>query len=122
VCREHTPVDETGRGRRLMWTCGRRRTINLFGGWGRIRTAGDVAERVRTPASWDTTMERALAFIKVDSQVLPGEEWRTSAPWTVSRAKIPGGWLVVVEGGTLRSWGLTFVPDINHEWDGGSVE
>ena len=36
------------------------------------------------------------------------------------RAKVPGGWLVdcrVVEGG-----GLTFVPDPNHEWDGGTLD
>lgn len=33
----------------------------------------------------------------------------------VSRAKVPGGWLVV------QGSGIAFVPDLNHEWDGGSL-
>ena len=33
----------------------------------------------------------------------------------VSRAKVPGGWLVV------QGSGIAFVPDVNHEWDGGSL-
>ncbi|MFO7695302.1 MAG: hypothetical protein R6V57_19620 [Vicinamibacterales bacterium] len=44
-----------------------------------------------------------------------------SSPTNVSRAKIPGGWLVGIESGNVRSWALTFVPDPNHEWDGGSL-
>lgn len=36
--------------------------------------------------------------------------------WLVLRAKVPGGWLVLVEGK-----GLTFYPDPNHEWDGNTL-
>lgn len=38
----------------------------------------------------------------------------------VRRARIPGGWLVLAEGG-LNMSGLAFVPDPNHVWDGGSL-
>ncbi|QDT11002.1 hypothetical protein [Planctomycetes bacterium K23_9] len=42
---------------------------------------------------------------------------------TFNRAKVPGGWLVT---STLYSgpkgYGITFVPDPNHAWDGSSVE
>lgn len=34
----------------------------------------------------------------------------------ISRARIPGGWLVVA------GQGLTFVPDAGHDWDGKSVD
>jgi hypothetical protein len=34
---------------------------------------------------------------------------------SVARTKIPGGWLMCLEKG------VTFVPDPNHEWDGGSL-
>lgn len=37
-------------------------------------------------------------------------------PGTVYRAQIPGGWLVLCDGG-----GITFVPDPNHVWDGNSL-
>ena len=36
---------------------------------------------------------------------------------TVTRAAVPGGWLVAVNGS-----GVTFVPDPKHRWDGASVE
>jgi hypothetical protein len=41
-------------------------------------------------------------------------------PSSLSRAKIPGGWLVygTTSGDTAS---LVFVPDPNHEWDGGSL-
>jgi hypothetical protein len=40
-----------------------------------------------------------------------------SSNYSVSRAAIPGGWLVALHGS-----GVTFVPDAKHLWDGGSVE
>lgn len=54
----------------------------------------------------------------------------------MDRAKIPGGWLVVVFKSShyrKEKWlsgygwgyglgGLTFVPDPEHEWDGNSLE
>ena len=37
----------------------------------------------------------------------------------IQRSKIPGGWLVVLEG---DSPSITFVPDPQYRWDGGSLE
>lgn len=42
----------------------------------------------------------------------------------IYRAKIPGGWLVVTTqhiGDFRQSTGITFVPDVYHEWDGNSI-
>jgi hypothetical protein len=36
----------------------------------------------------------------------------------VFRTRVPGGWLVLVIQNTS---GLTFYPDPEHKWDGGSV-
>jgi hypothetical protein len=53
-------------------------------------------------------------------------------PVQAGRAKIPGGWLVAIQTGSL-SWGippahhydvkvvLCFVPDPEHRWDGSSL-
>jgi len=38
--------------------------------------------------------------------------------WKVHRSKVPGGWLVLVIHNTT---GLTFYPDPEHKWDGGSL-
>ncbi|HBB96663.1 MAG TPA: hypothetical protein DC054_14860 [Blastocatellia bacterium] len=48
------------------------------------------------------------------------------------RAKIPGGWLVLMRNHKYHeeyseTWaygygGATFVPDPNHEWDGSSID
>jgi hypothetical protein len=38
--------------------------------------------------------------------------------WKVHRAKVPGGWLVLVMHNTS---GVTFYPDPEHKWDGGSL-
>ena len=43
------------------------------------------------------------------------------------RARVPGGWLILLEDKSeepARAWGmggLTFVPDIDHDWEGGSL-
>ncbi len=37
--------------------------------------------------------------------------------WKVHRTKVPGGWLVLVIHNTN---GLSFYPDPEHKWDGGS--
>ena len=39
--------------------------------------------------------------------------------YCVYRARVPGGWLVTIEGNTESS--VTFVPDPDHEWDGSST-
>jgi hypothetical protein len=38
--------------------------------------------------------------------------------WDVHRTKVPGGWLVLAIQNTT---GLTFYPDPEHKWDGGSL-
>ncbi|HST22198.1 MAG TPA: hypothetical protein VLR90_13830 [Blastocatellia bacterium] len=47
-----------------------------------------------------------------------------NSDWHTFRAKVPGGWLVVVriEGGLAVSPSVTFYPDPEHEWDGNSLE
>ena len=38
--------------------------------------------------------------------------------WDVHRAKVPGGWLVLV---IHNATGLTFYADPEHRWDGGGL-
>jgi hypothetical protein len=38
--------------------------------------------------------------------------------WDVHRTKVPGGWLVLVIHNTS---GVTFYPDPEHKWNGGSL-
>ncbi len=49
----------------------------------------------------------------------PRLRWETvaSTQHSVSRAKIPGGWLVTIGGSALA-----FVPDADHAWDGTSPD
>ncbi len=54
-------------------------------------------------------------------RAVPRVSWRqleSSGP-AVKRAKVPGGWLVLVEGD--GGVGLTFYADASHSWDGGSL-
>jgi len=37
------------------------------------------------------------------------------------RAKVPGGWLVVVQASSSGGTGITFYPDPDHRWDGGTL-
>jgi len=48
----------------------------------------------------------------------PRLTWETlaSCQYSLSRAKVPGGWLVTIGGS-----GLAFVPDPDHGWDGASL-
>jgi hypothetical protein len=39
----------------------------------------------------------------------------------VRRAKVPGGWLVYTSNGYHHHGGLTFYPDPDHLWDGGTL-
>jgi hypothetical protein len=40
----------------------------------------------------------------------------------ISRAKVPGGWLVMAVSVTIPTFGsVTFVPDVDHTWDGSSL-
>jgi hypothetical protein len=40
---------------------------------------------------------------------------------TAARAKVPGGWLVMVVHGATANVSMCFVPDANHSWDGSSL-
>lgn len=44
--------------------------------------------------------------------------------WQTLRAKVPGGWLVmvIVEAPVASSPSVTFYPDLYHNWNGGSLE
>ena len=35
----------------------------------------------------------------------------------MTRAMVPGGWLVTAKGAHLVGEGMTFVPDPNHSWN-----
>lgn len=58
--------------------------------------------------------QRQLVWHKLNSS----SEDRVFSLGNVYRAKVPGGWLVVV---TDDARGLTFYPDPEHHWDGGSL-
>jgi hypothetical protein len=50
----------------------------------------------------------------------PHKQAYAPTPSSLSRAKIPGGWLLYgTTSGDAAS--LVFVPDPNHEWDGSSL-
>jgi hypothetical protein len=51
-------------------------------------------------------------------ELLPNRINTTSANFSIYRTKIPGGWLVAVRPHDS----VTFVPDPQHEWDGGSSD
>ena len=51
-------------------------------------------------------------------ELVPDRILSSSANLTLYRAKIFGGWLVAVRPHDS----LTFVPDPQHEWDGGSLD
>jgi len=41
---------------------------------------------------------------------------------SIGRAKIPGGWLVLMFNDNFEVQSLTFVPDPNYKWDGSSID
>ena len=51
-----------------------------------------------------------LKFEKLDASTLSA---------SMNRAKIPGGWLIVSTSNA--GGGVTFYPDPEHKWDGGSL-
>jgi hypothetical protein len=56
------------------------------------------------------TVMPKLKFEKLDVDALSAR---------VNRAKVPGGWLLVATSSS--GGGVTFYPDPEHKWDGGSV-
>lgn len=62
-----------------------------------------------------------LAFFPIAATVCSSawlDKGKTSS-FPLYLAKVPGGWLLRCVGMELT---LTFVPDPNHEWDGGSLD
>ena len=81
-----------------------------------------------------TLMEPMIA-VNLRSDTLPEIEWEPlgrstaelsasavpyPAPITTFRARVPGGWLVLVMTDATHS-SVTFFPDPFHEWNGGSL-
>jgi hypothetical protein len=58
-----------------------------------------------------------VAMAKLVFERLEGSNIPTST--ILSRAKISGGWLIVSTSN--NGGGVTFYPDPEHKWDGGSV-
>lgn len=44
-----------------------------------------------------------------------------NSDYMAERAKVPGGWLVISQFHHGSAHGMVFLPDPNHEWDGGSL-
>jgi hypothetical protein len=61
------------------------------------------------------TEQRQLVWHKLNSSRAEGGVFKLG---DVHRTKVPGGWLVLVVN---NATGLTFYPDPEHNWDGGSL-
>jgi hypothetical protein len=61
------------------------------------------------------TEQRQLLWHKLNSSRAEGGVFKLG---DVHRTKVPGGWLVLVVN---NATGLTFYPDPEHNWDGGSL-
>ncbi len=61
------------------------------------------------------TEQQQLCWEELNSSRTGGGTFKLD--WNVHRARVPGGWLVLIIHNTN---GLTFYPDPEHKWDGGS--
>ena len=69
-------------------------------------------------ATWHQVREAALEKKLLSFELVSNRINTTSAKFVIYRAKIPGGWLVALRPHD----NLTFVPEPQHKWDGGSAE
>jgi hypothetical protein len=76
----------------------------------------DLIERDST--TWHRMRDAAFERKLLSFELIPNRINTTSANFSLYRARIPGGWLVAVRPHD----NVTFVPDPQHEWDGGSAE
>jgi hypothetical protein len=76
----------------------------------------DLLEQDST--SWHKLREAALDRKTLCFELLSNRTTTTSASFTIYRARIPGGWLIAVRPHDS----VTFVPDPEHEWNGGSAD
>jgi len=49
------------------------------------------------------------------------EQGFMNSKYMTERAKVPGGWLIISQFYVGGAHGLVFLPDPNHDWDGGSL-
>jgi len=68
------------------------------------------------PAETRQLQDIVLRFEYLRSASAPGT--------TIHRSRIPGGWLVsgTLQMGESAGYGITFVPEPGHDWDGASIE
>ena len=66
------------------------------------------------------TTTKPLNFISLTPQ-RDGSKSGVLNPLYSARAKVPGGWLVTIGGSSAVDRGITFYPDPEHKWDGGSL-
>jgi len=96
------------------YTCKHEAFVTATGG---AKRAPEPAEAAADPGPAAAAVAAAAAEPEPAVAAGPKLEWtavNSSRP--VSRARVPGGWLV-----TLGASGVTFVPDAEHAWDGGSL-
>jgi hypothetical protein len=88
--------------------------------------ATEIVDFRGAPAVLDLLKQDSTAWHKLREAVIEkrplcfellANRTTTSASFAIYRARIPGGWLVAVRPHDS----VTFVPDPQHEWDGGSV-
>jgi len=49
------------------------------------------------------------------------EQGFMNSKYMTERSKVPGGWLIISQFYVGGAHGLVFLPDPNHDWDGGSL-
>jgi len=72
----------------------------------------------RDSATWLRIRQEAVEKKQLTFEMVPNRINTTSGKFAIYRAKIHGGWLVALR----PQDNLTFVPDPQHVWDGGSLE
>jgi hypothetical protein len=88
------------------------RMSNLMG----VPAMSDPLEEDST--TWHRLREAALDRKVLCFELLANRTTTTSTSFSIYRARILGGWLVTVRPHDS----VTFVPDPQHEWNGGSAD
>lgn len=72
----------------------------------------------RDSAEWRRIREAGLEKKPLSFDLVPNRTNTSDARFAIFRARIPGGWLLVLRPNDS----LTFVPDPHHAWDGSATE
>ncbi|MEL6105374.1 MAG: hypothetical protein AAFU85_05030 [Planctomycetota bacterium] len=97
----------------------RRTTLSIAGATVLVALSVLAAENVLSQDAQNSpNRDAASKPAKLKFESLQGQ----NPDWTLYRAKIPGGWLVTNQPGPNGGKGLAYVPDPNHQWDGGSID